>query len=156
MNLNLFLLIFPISFALSNCKNVKWPKIEILSTSIGPQKRNCAILGTYHEKMQKERRTCWLGFATNPQFGKKNKMERKEEGWKNNLNTYFVDHLTYFLTFWYSIPSCFLSQSSLKGYSLNSLTIETLQHWSSDSPNTFLDLFLAYFLLTFRFFRPTV
>lgn len=32
-------------------------------------------------------------------LGKKNKMERKEEGWKNNLNTYFVDHLTYFFTF---------------------------------------------------------
>lgn len=141
---------------------MQWPKIEILSTSNWPQERNHDILGIYWpwKDVKREECTCRLGFATivkvlldgqTPNLGKKN--ERLYTVTKGNEREKMAEQPQYpicrqhiFLMFWYSIPSCFLTQPSLESYtySLNSLTVETTLRAKTIFESIF-SIFFAYF-----------
>lgn len=141
---------------------MQWPKIEILSTSNWPQERNHDILGIYGpwKDVKREECTCRLGFATivkvlldgqTHNLGKKNKRlytvpkgNEREKMAEQPQYPFCRQHI--FLMFWYSIPSCFLTQPSLESYtySLNSLTVETTLRAKTIFESVF-SIFFAYF-----------
>lgn len=109
---------------------------------------------------KREECTCRLGFATivkvlldgqTHNLGKKNKRlytvpkgNEREKMAEQPQYPFCRQHI--FLMFWYSKPSCFLTQPSLESYtySLNSLTVETTLRAKTIFESVF-SIFFAYF-----------